>query len=145
MDASHRQERLDKLINEYEPMDTDGLIPEKWLLIERSGDGSYYFTVHLTIDAASMYWAEQEQPGDWDPVILMDLDTGQVHDPFVTYEVRFRERSEDGSPVTTWPFSRADTALRIATFMSGREWHSEDFGTIAEILRDGGFKIAEPS
>jgi hypothetical protein len=86
-----RAERFDEAAEELcgnPPSDAEEVRadPDRYLLIEgncRGSDPCHWFTGHATLEDAADYWTRQEYREDWDPIVLVDLDTGRRYDPIV--------------------------------------------------------------
>jgi len=86
-----RDDRMAELLEEYPP----GLngyaftvdaprTKTRFVFIERSTiDGSHYLTAHGSPEDAARYWEGNKYPEDWEPVVLVDLETGRRLDPTV--------------------------------------------------------------
>lgn len=78
-------ERLAELVEEYEPQSTDDLpagdflspaVP--WLLVEKSHYGTgHWFTLHVSARDALGYHDGQEYAEGWEPVLFVNLYTGE--------------------------------------------------------------------
>lgn len=61
---------------------------ERYVLIEKSRhNGDHYATTHPSIPAMNAYYACQEYPEDWEPVLVLDADNGERFDASVGYQV----------------------------------------------------------
>lgn len=91
-----RAERLAALLAETDQDDGQQDDGHRWALIEQSThDGHTYLTLHPSPGLASDYWSTQECPQDWEPMRLVDLDTGAEWLPTVTFIVDFEPMPEE--------------------------------------------------
>jgi hypothetical protein len=92
-----RQELFDELVNELGGPEAlqmgqtkpDLSTPEaKWLLIERNfrGGRGYWLTVCHSPEEAGNAYVSQEYQEDWEPIWLIDLDTGHRSVPQLRLE-----------------------------------------------------------
>lgn len=111
------QQRLAQLEAAYPMDDEDNSV--RWskrlpfLLIEESrSDGSYFRTVHASLEDAGTYHVMQESPEDWNVKILIDLRDGSAWEPEIVSQVIWTKHDD----CTLWkmPGERCDECGREA-------------------------------